>query len=146
MAGSRAVPLEQHAKKDKQRMVVITGPVFASSDPVYQNDKMKYAVQFPLSFWKVCVLVREDGSPAATGFLLGQPDAKDLPGVEAFDIGAAQITVADLEDRTGLKFGDLKKHDRFAEGGAPGTIESPLEATVSGKPFRRIRKVTDIVV
>ena len=138
--------LEQHAKKDKRRMIVITGPVFGTNDPVYQNDKMKYAVQFPLSFWKVCVLVREDRSPSATAFVLGQPDARDLPGVEAFDVGATQVTLADLEGRTGLDFGDLKQHDHFAEGGASGTIESPLESTASGEPFRRIRKEADVVV
>ena len=138
--------LEKHAKKDKQRMIVITGPVFASTDPAYQNDSMNYAVQFPLNFWKVCVLVREDGGPAATGFLLGQPDARDLPGVEAFDVGAAQVTMEDLEQKTGLDFGALRKYDHFAQGGAPATIESPLETTAAGRPFRRIRTGADIVV
>jgi endonuclease G len=138
--------LEQHAKKDKRRMIVITGPVFADDDPPYQNDKMKYTVQFPLKFWKVCVLVREYGSPSATGFLLGQPDAKTLPGVEAFDVGASQMTIADLQDLTKLDFGDLKNYDHFAQGGAAGTIEGLVESTIAGQMFRRIRAGTDIVV
>src|SRR5262249_3569721 len=51
--------LEQHAKKEKRRMVVITGPLFASNDPVYKNDQMTYSVRCPLQFWKVCVLIRQ---------------------------------------------------------------------------------------
>jgi endonuclease G len=118
--------LEQHAKKDKRRMTVITGPLFADNDPVYKNDKMDYSVRCPLQFWKVCVLIREDGSPAATGFVLGQEDIQSLPGFEeAFDVAATQIKIADLEHRTGLNFGDIKKFDHFAEGGTPGTLELP---------------------
>ena len=66
--------LEQHAKKDRRRMTVITGPLFSPNDPVYKNDRMKYSVRCPLQFWKVCVLIRRDDTPAATGFILGQED------------------------------------------------------------------------
>jgi endonuclease G len=118
--------LEQHAKKDKRRMTVITGPLFADNDPVYKNDRMNYSVRCPLQFWKVCVLVREDGTPSATGFILGQEDIQSLPGFEeSFDVAATQIKIADLEQRTGLDFGEVKKFDHFAEGGAPGTLELP---------------------
>jgi len=118
--------LEQHAKKEKRRMIVITGPVFAQNDPVYKNDRMNYSVRCPLQFWKVCILIRRDGTPSATGFVLGQEDIRDLPGFEeAFDVAATQIKISDLEGRTGLDFGDLKKFDHFAEGGAPGTLELP---------------------
>jgi endonuclease G len=118
--------LEQHAKKEKRRMIVITGPVFAQNDPVYKNDRMNYSVRCPLQFWKVCILIRRDGTPSATGFVLGQEDIRDLPGFEeAFDVAATQIKISDLEGRTGLDFGDIKKFDHFAEGGAPGTLELP---------------------
>ena len=66
--------LEQHAKKDRRRMTVITGPLFSPNDPVYKNDRMKYSVRCPLQYWKVCVLIRRDDTPAATGFVLGQED------------------------------------------------------------------------
>ncbi|MGB9410030.1 MAG: DNA/RNA non-specific endonuclease, partial [Pseudolabrys sp.] len=36
--------LEQHAKKERRRLVVITGPLFAANDPVYKNDRMNYSV------------------------------------------------------------------------------------------------------
>ncbi|MGB8555154.1 MAG: DNA/RNA non-specific endonuclease, partial [Pseudolabrys sp.] len=72
--------LEHHAKKERRRLVVITGPLFAANDPVYKNDRMNYSVRCPLQFWKICVLIRRDGTPSATGFVLGQEDIQNLPG------------------------------------------------------------------
>jgi len=138
--------LEQHAKKEHRRLVVITGPLFAANDPVYKNDRMNYSVRCPLQFWKVCVLVRQNGTPSATGFVLGQGDIQNLPGFEAvFDVAATQIRIADLEERTGLDFGKIKDFDHFAAGGAPGTLELPA----AGGAVRRakiVRDGSDIVV
>lgn len=139
--------LEQHAKKEKRRMVVITGPLFGSSDPVYKNDKMNYTVRCPLQFWKVCVLIRQNGTPSATAFVLGQEEIIDLPGFEeTFDVAATQIRIADLEEQTGLSFGDLKEHDHFAEGGPPGTLEAVIGTTDATKRGRVIRRAEDIMV
>ena len=136
--------LEHHAKKERRRLVVITGPLFAANDPVYKNDRMNYSVRCPLQFWKICVLIRHDGTPSATGFVLGQEDIQNLPGFEeAFDVAATQIRVADLEERTGLDFGDLKKFDHFAAGGVPGTLELP---GVEGRRAKIVRNGSDIVV
>ena len=138
--------LEQHAKKERRRLVVITGPLFAANDPIYKNDRMNYSVRCPLQFWKICVLIRRDGTPSATGFVLGQEDIQNLPGFEeAFDVAATQIRVADLEERTGLDFGDIKKFDHFAAGGVPGTLELPgVEGMV--RRAKIVRNGSDIVV
>jgi len=137
--------LEQHVKPDKRRMMVITGPLFSNSDPIYKNEKMDYSVRCPLKFWKVCVLIRADGTPSATGFILAQEEIQQLPGFEeAFDVGAAQIKISDLEKRTGLKFGELSKHDHFAEGGTPGSIEAPIAGVTEN--IRPIRSNSEIVV
>ena len=138
--------LEQHAKKERRRLVVITGPLFAANDPVYKNDRMNYSVRCPLQFWKICVLIRRDGTPSATGFVLGQEDIQNLPGFEeAFDVAATQIRVADLEERTGLDFGEIKKFDHFAAGGGPGTLELPgVEGVV--RRAKIVRNGSDIVV
>lgn len=138
--------LEQHARKERRRLVVITGPLFAANDPIYKNDRMNYSVRCPLQFWKICVLIRRDGTPSATGFVLGQEDIQNLPGFEeAFDVAATQISVADLEERTGLDFGDIKKFDHFASGGAPGTLELPgVEGVV--RRAKIVRNGSDIVV
>lgn len=116
--------LEQHAKQDQRKMVVITGPVLRTTDPKYKNDSMNYTAQIPLAFWKICVLKRKDGTTAATAFTLGQEDITALPGFEEkFDVALAQVTIADLEKTTGLSFGDLKKNDHFAKSKKPGTLE-----------------------
>jgi len=135
--------LEQHAKKDKRRMMVITGPVFDAKNPNYRNDKMTYSVPCPLQFWKVCVLVREtDGKLSSTGFILGQQDIAQLPGFEAFDVGAAQITLDQLEKKTHLSFGDLKSYDHFAQTHETGV----LEALVTGGKQRFLHDFSQIVV
>jgi endonuclease G len=132
--------LEQHARKDDRKMIVVTGPVLLDSDPNYRNPAMSYTAKIPIAFWKVCCLRRQDGSLAATGFKLGQEDITSLPGFEErFDIGMAQVTISDLEKLTGLNFGILTKHDHFAEGGAPGTLE--IARPGGGK--RRIKPIAD---
>ncbi len=137
--------LERHAKRDKQFVTVITGPLFAGNDPSYRNEKMDYAVRCPLQFWKICVLVREDGTPSATAFILGQDEIRDLPGFEeTFDVAATQLRIADLETRTGLDFGDIKAHDHFAQGGEPGTLELPIDG--SRHMLKPIRSGFDITV
>jgi endonuclease G len=138
--------LEQHAKKERRRMTVITGPLFSPNDPVYKNDRMNYSVRCPLQFWKVCVLIRQDGTSAATGFVLGQEEIQNLPGFEeSFDVAAAQIRIADLETRTGLNFGRLRDLDHFAQGGAPGTLEVPTGGGTS-RSIKVIRSGEDIVI
>jgi endonuclease G len=137
--------LEKHAKPEKRRLVVITGPLFSNTDPIYRNEKMEYSVRCPLKFWKVCVLIRADDTPSATGFILAQEEIQQLPGFEeAFDVGAAQIKIGDLEKRTGLKFGDLSEYDHFAGGGAPGTIETPIAGLSTN--IRPIRSNSEIMV
>jgi endonuclease G, mitochondrial len=139
--------LEQHAKKERRRLVVITGPLFAANDPAYKNDRMHYSVRCPLQFWKVCVLIKQDGTPSATGFVLGQEDIQNLPGFEeAFDVAATQIRLADLEERTGLDFGNIKKFDHFAAGGTPGTLELPSGVEGVTRRARIVRNGSDIVV
>lgn len=138
--------LEKKARKEKRRIIVITGPVFADTDPMYRNEHMNYFVPVPLKFWKVCGLVREDGTLSATAFVLGQDDIARLPGFEeAFDVIATQVSIADVEAMTGLTFPVLRDHDHFAEGGTPGTLE--IDRGGAGK--RRvipIRTFEDIVV
>lgn len=138
--------LEKHAKTDERKMVVFTGPVLKSTDPKYRNSSMNYTALVPTAFWKVCVLKRQDGSLAATGFTLGQEDITDLPGFEEkFDVTAAQVTIADLENLTKLDFGTLKDHDHFAEGGDPGTLEIAREGGGKRK-VKPISNYDDIVV
>jgi len=138
--------LELKSRKEKRRIIVITGPVFKADDPVYRNSHMDYSARLALEFWKVCAIVRQDGTLAATGFKLAQQEAADLPDVEeAFNVIAAQVTIADLEELTGLDFGILADHDHFAAGGAPGTLEVARPGGGKRK-VKLLRSEEDIVV
>ncbi|MFO0566381.1 MAG: DNA/RNA non-specific endonuclease [Polyangiaceae bacterium] len=137
--------LENKARKEKRRMSVMTGPLFKRTDPVYRNKYMDYSVRIPLAFWKVCALVRADGTLSATAFLLSQDDVSDLPGFdEKFDVVPTQVTLAELEKKTGLVFPGLRTHDHFAKGGAPGTLE--LDTEEGPRRVLPIRSFEDIVV
>jgi len=140
--------LENKARKEKRRISVVTGPVFKDGDPLYRNPDMSYSARIPLEFWKVCALIRQDGTLSVTAFRLGQHDLASLPGfVEKFDVKPAQVTLAEIESVTGLSFGSLKKHDHFAAGGAPGTLEIARSGGGGGK--RRAKPIgtfEDIVV
>jgi len=139
--------LEQKARKEQRRMSVFTGPVFKKNDPVYRNKHMDYSIRIPLQFWKVCVLIREDETLAATGFLLGQPDITDLPGFEEkFDVTAVQVTIKHLEALTRLDFGKLTTHDHFAKGGEPGTLEVFTEGVDEKQRVLPLESVEQIVV
>jgi endonuclease G len=137
--------LEKKAKREMRRMVVFTGPVFKRHDPIYRNPFMNYSIRIPVEFWKVCALIRQDGSLAATGFKLSQQDITELPGFEeAFDVTAAQVTLKELEELTGLGFGMLTAHDHFAAGGDPGTLE--IEEPGGKRKIKPLRSPEDIVI
>ncbi|HEX6036709.1 DNA/RNA non-specific endonuclease [Longimicrobium sp.] len=133
--------LERKAKKDKLRISVITGPLFSARDPKYRNEFMDAPVRVPLEFWKVCALVREDGTLSATAFILSQDDITSLPGFEAFlDVKEVQTTIRNVEKRTGLKFPVLRDNDHLAKGGAAGTLEMDRQTVIP------LRSYDDIVV
>jgi endonuclease G, mitochondrial len=88
------------------RISVHTGPVFSDQDPHYRG------VQLPRQFWKVVVMVKEDGSLSATAYLLSQESL--LENLEGFEFGAYetyQVAVRKVEELTGLDFGGLKRAD-----------------------------------
>ena len=130
--------LENHARKDLRRIIVMTGPVLKKNELLYQNEKMSTKVLVPTDFWKVCVIVRANNTLSVTAYVMEQKDIKDLPGMEkvTFDVMPTQVTIANLEERTGLSFGILKEHDHFAAGGAAGTLE--VERSVEIASFEDI--------
>lgn len=118
--------LEEKARKEQRKIIVITGPVLRPSDPLYKTEDMEQAVRIPLSFWKLAAIVPQDDRPiAATAFVLGQPDAAELDDIEEkFDVTAVQITVAKLAKLTGFTFPKIVlDNDNFAKKG-PGTLEA----------------------
>ncbi|WP_226437777.1 DNA/RNA non-specific endonuclease [Rhodococcus yananensis] len=83
------------------RIAVFTGPVLADDDPPYRG------ITLPRQFWKVVAMVRRDGSPSATAYLLSQEAMLDefRAGPEDFSFGAYrtyQVPVRRVADITGL--------------------------------------------
>jgi DNA/RNA endonuclease G (NUC1)/V8-like Glu-specific endopeptidase len=90
-----------------QKLTVFTGPVFRDDDPEYRG------IQIPLEYWKVAVLVGQDGKLASLAFLVTQEDLIERV-VEEAAIDTArtfQTSVSEIERLTGLDFERLRAHD-----------------------------------
>jgi endonuclease G len=96
-----------HTREDDMRVSVFTGPFFSDRDLAYRDALI------PLAFWKVLVIVTEDGRPSATAYRIGQE--KDLEQLE-YVFGpykTFQISIKQVMDETGLDFGPLLDYDGF---------------------------------
>lgn len=101
-----------NATDENKRITVITGPVFAKTDPSYRGTAV------PRGFWKIVVRV-DNAKLKATAFLADQGEALDAAlaeeGPEAFDdlgkVAIFQKTVTELEKLSRLDFGVLRDHD-----------------------------------
>jgi endonuclease G len=111
-AGAEDVILE-HAKNEKFKVSVFTGPVFSAEDEEYRG------VMLPRQFWKVVVMAKSPGLLSATGLLLSQEsliDGLERAIKEDFSLGAFstfQVQVGEIERLTGLSFGELSKFDQL---------------------------------
>jgi endonuclease G len=116
---------------------VFTGPIFQVSDKIYAG------VQVPVEFYKVIVVVDDAlNQLSVTAFCQSQinvmPKQEGVPTPEAgFDPGhfsVDQITLAELEQMTGLEFGQLKDFDVLAAHPVPestglqGSVRLPLSS------------------
>jgi endonuclease G len=116
---------------------VFTGPIFRSDDPVYRG------VQVPRQFYKIIVVV-DDETHRLSAIAFKRDQSADLPtGAEtAFDPGrfaVDQLTLADLEQSTGLDLSALKPHDAFA-------THQPEEAASEIPVRRRLAGVRDAIL
>ncbi|HEX6346774.1 DNA/RNA non-specific endonuclease [Umezawaea sp.] len=105
---------------DDLRVSVSGGPVFGGDDRVFRG------VALPREFWKV-ITFAEAGVLRTSAFLLTQ----NLDQLEALDLDefrVFQVTIAELEQRTGLKF-DQVLHD--AQVVAPEVLEAADRAPLS---------------
>ena len=103
--------LERHLLEDAIdradfRASVITGPVLAADDPVWEKFP---AIAYPVRYWKVAAALTADGRLFATAFLLDQTVAIRRFGIEALDVpfGAFktfQLKISEIERLTGLGF------------------------------------------
>lgn len=87
------------------KVTVFTGPVFSDDDPDYRGFRL------PLQFWKVVVMVKDDGELLATAYILSQADL--LTGLEFVfgEFRTYQLPLVELEEMTNLDFGELRNYD-----------------------------------
>ena len=106
----------QHAREDDMKISVFTGPYFVRNDPTM------YGVKIPRSFWKIIVFIHDETKQlCATGYEMSQK--KSLLPEEEFVFGAfqspqlntaTQVSIASIEKRSGLSFGQLAAIDPLA--------------------------------
>jgi endonuclease G len=114
----------EHARQDRMRISVFTGPFFATDDPVREG------VRIPRSFWKVIAFIHDQTRQlCATGYTMSQ---EDFLRDEEFVFGrhkTAQTRIADIERRAGVSFGRLTARDPFdeAEEGVAGLLTDPSQ-------------------
>jgi len=98
-AGLEDYVLENADTRDL-KVSVLTAPVLAADDDTYRG------VRLPRQFWKVVAMVKQDGEPSVTGYLLSQAALlDDLPSDEAFSYGAYrtfQVPVRRIAALSGL--------------------------------------------
>jgi endonuclease G len=137
------------------RLCVFTGPVFTDNDPTLADlpPELRAAqrpAQLPAAFWKVIVLRDAEAGGddlSAVAFAIKQSEAwNDLHGARLLDLKLHQVTMAAIEQWTGLDFGALKEIDELAgdlvrlrtvtDANAWPTIQGPSDIAWSGNERR----------
>ena len=105
--------LLDNARDHSVKVSVFTGPVFREDDVSYRD------AQIPDQFWKVAVMLKDDAALSATAYLQTQEDliGGDLEFVYG-QFGTYQVPVTQIEELTGLDFGNLREADPLAAGKA----------------------------
>lgn len=116
-----------NAKAHEVKVTVFTGPVLRDDDELYLD---KYRI--PAEFWKVVVFVKEDGQMSATAYIQSQRNLiSDLEAWEGFgEYKTYQVPVANIEQLTGLDFGELRNHDPLL----PADLEAAPQAVLIEGP------------
>lgn len=109
--------LLQNAVNHNLKVSVFTGPVFRSDDMVYRGK-----FKIPAEFWKVAVMVKDNGELSATAYLQTQKNMIENLEFAYGEYKTYQIPVARVEEITGLDFGTLSKHDPIASIEAAGLV------------------------
>lgn len=81
------------------------GPVFRSDDVIYRE------VQIPTEFWKIAVIVKEDGNLSATAYLQSKKCLIDDLEFAYGEYKTYQVHISTIENLIGLDFGNLRKYD-----------------------------------
>lgn len=107
----------KNAKNHNLKVSVFTGPVFRSDDMIYRKK-----FKMPAEFWKVAVIIKDDGKMSATAYLQTQKNMIENLEFAYGEYQTYQVPVACIEEITGLDFGQLSKCDPIANIESAGII------------------------
>jgi len=97
---------------------VFTGPVLTEDDPLYRG------VRLPRHFWKIAVSAKPepDTGLSVSAYLFDQTAL--IEGLERFDATTFQVTLEEIQQRTGLDFAYLSQAQvKFEQAGADQGLE-----------------------
>lgn len=109
--------LLQNAQNHNLKVSVFTGPVFRSDDMIYRGK-----FKIPAEFWKVVVMIKDDGKMSATAYLQTQKNMMVNLEFAYGEYKTYQVPVARIEEITGLGFGDLSQCDPIANIESAGMV------------------------
>lgn len=96
----------QHARQDRMRISVMTGPFLEPADPV------RYGVQVPEEFWKLIAFIHDrTGKLTCTGYSVSQKDFLSPLEFVFGEFKTYQLPVATIERRARLDLHGLSAHD-----------------------------------
>ncbi len=120
--------LEEHIKKQlsnvDNKATIFAGPQLASKDPI--EDFGSGNIKYPLKFWKVALVLDENGELFSYGFWLDQTDVVRQfgLGLERLDVKRfkkQQLSIREISRRTGVDFDeqvyqtDVLRNNAFTE-------------------------------
>lgn len=112
----------KNARKYGLKISVYSGPVFK------KNDQRFNGVRIPASFWKIIVMIKDDGAPSATGYLIKQSDLIDEMEKQGFVYGqfqTYQVPLSEIERLTDIHFA-LNHYDPLQKPQRRSLVYQPL--------------------
>ncbi len=111
----------KNARNHNLKVSVFTGPAFRSDDMIYRGK-----FKIPAEFWKVAVMVKDDGKMSATAYLQTQKNMIENLEFAYGEYKTYQVPITSIEEITGLDFGPLSEFDPVARIESAGmVIEGP---------------------
>lgn len=98
----------ENTRRWKSRVTVFTGPVLRDDDRSYRN------IRIPSAFWKVVAFLGDDGKPSASAYMIDQTSELGKLDIMFGPLRTWQRSVAQIEQLTGIRFGDLSSYDGFS--------------------------------
>jgi endonuclease G len=128
----------------EKKVTVLTGPIFKEFDPLYGIHREGGPWQIPITFWKIAVIEKTNGSISAAAFMIGQTEyiqalyeARVFSGLKPYTFTELQTrkiqtTIATIEKETGFNFSALRKFD----------IQGALESTRQTRFIHQNNEIT----